>query len=136
MKLYRGGYYIHKRLLRRAFANEILMSLRKERNKPVLISLDQTVDGEDDKTTISDTIPDKQAIIEEQDMLEEQAKNDVISAKRDIIIKYIGQRQYDQLVREYGNKNTTNWSQQTVHKLKHKLELFGITDKKFINKYY
>lgn len=131
MKLYRGGYYVHKRLLRRAFSNEILMSLRKERNKPILISLEQTIDGEDDKVTISDTIPDHQAIIEEQDMLDEAAYSDILVVKRDIIVREIGQRQYDQLVREYGNKSTTNWSRQTVQKLKQYLTKMGITEKTF-----
>lgn len=133
MKLYRGGYYIHKHLLRRAFNNEILMSLRKERDKPLVLSFDSVVDN-DEKITVGDTIPDVKAIMEEQDMLDASVNDDVIKAKREMIVKQIGQRQYDQLLREYGNKSTTNWSRKTVQTLKLRLQLLGVTDKTF-NKY-
>ena len=41
--LYRKGYYIHKSLVNRAFINEVLMSIRKERYKPQMVSIDQPV---------------------------------------------------------------------------------------------
>ena len=137
MRLYRNGYYIHKRLVRRAFNNEVLMHIRKDKNKPIIVSVNSTVyeDDSDDELTLLDTLPDTQAILDEQDMLDEAAKFDIIKAKREIIVKKIGQRQYDQLVREYGNNMSTGWSRKLVFDLHKYLESMNITSKSFNNKY-
>lgn len=137
MRLYRNGYYIHKRLVRRAFNNEVLMHIRKDKNKPIMVSVDSTLyeDDSDDELTLLDTLPDTQAILDEQDMLDEAAKLDIIKAKREIIVKKIGQRQYDQLVREYGNNMSTGWSRKLVFDLHKYLESMNITSKSFNNKY-
>ena len=135
MRLYRNGYYIHKLFLRRAFSNEVLMHIRKDKLKPVMVSIDSTIyDDGDDEITLLDTLPDIQAIFSEQDMLDNEAKRTIIEAKRKIIIDKIGQRQYDQLMREYGNGMTTNWSRQTIQMLHRYLDSMHISNKTF-NKY-
>ena len=45
---------------------------------------------------------------------------------KETIIKYIGQRRYDQLVREYGSKTTTSAGTRTIYVLKEKLRRDGI----------
>lgn len=132
MRLYRNGYYIHKQLLRRAFANEVLMHIRKDRNKPTMLSMDSLIysDGDED-ITLSETLPDTHALLDEQDMLDNEANKDIIKAKRKIIIDRIGQRQYDQLLREYGNGMTTSWSRKTVQDLKRYLERNNINNNTF-----
>lgn len=136
MRLYRNGYYIHKQLLRRAFSNEVIMHIRKDRDKPVMVSMDSIVfnDGDDESVTLLDTLPDKQAILNEQDMLDNDAKRSIIEAKRKLIVKKIGQRQYDQLIREYGNGMTTNWSRKMIQTLHRYLETAHINNNTF-NKY-
>lgn len=133
MRLYRNGYYIHKRLLRRAFSNEVLMYLRKDKNKPITVSLEDNAYSDDgDDISLTETIADQSLILEEQDMLDKTMNDDILKAKRDLIVKKIGQRQYDQLLREYGNQMTTSWSQKLVFTLKNSSEVSKV---KF-DKYY
>lgn len=131
--LYKKGYYIHKRLINRTFINDVLSSIRKERYKPIIVSIDEPVayDKDGNKQMVEDIIADENA---EADIMEQFDQEDVdywIKQKRDIIVEYIGQRQYDQLIREYGNKMTTNAGRKQVDKLKHKLAADGINEALF-----
>lgn len=136
IRLYRNGYYIHKHLVRRSFANELLMMLRHDKNKPVLVSIYQSENtGDDEDLSVIDSIVDTADLYERQDELDATALQRVIEMKRDIIIEEIGQRQYDQLVREYGNKMTTNWSRKMIQTLKQYLERIGISEDSFKNYY-
>ena len=59
MRLYRNGYYIHKNLLRRAFNNEVLMHIRKDKNKPIMVSVNSTIyeDNSEDELTLMPSHP-------------------------------------------------------------------------------
>jgi hypothetical protein len=119
MRLYRNGYYIHKSLLRRAFTNDVLLHIRKDKDKPHIVSIDSTTySDEEDEISFIDTICDSNNIVDEQDILEHITKAEEFSKYRKMIIDRIGQRQYDQLLREYKNNMTTAWAQSTVYKLK------------------
>ena len=50
---------------------------------------------------------------------------------KDFIVESIGQRGYEQLLRDYGNKTTTNWSRLTVRDIKRKMKRQGITKNTF-----
>jgi len=134
--LYEKGYYIHKSLLYRAFTNYVLMQLRKSRFCPSITSLDDVIciDQSGNILTAEDMLADERA---EEDMLEFEVIdeiNDILCRKRQVIIDYIGQRQYDQLVREYGNRTTTSWSRKLVYKLKEYLGKRGINSRSFNEK--
>ena len=48
-------------------------------------------------------LPDYNAIYEEQDKEDAEEHEQIIAEERNIVKEMIGERQYDQLVREYGN---------------------------------
>lgn len=132
-KLHKLNYYLNPTLLRRAFNNEVLMHISKNKNAPILVSLyDRSNNNkEGDNILVGDTVPDLDAEIAILDFAEQDAKSKEQEDKRDVVIDLIGQRQYDQLLREYGNNMTTSWSQHTVFRLKEKLKKQGITSKMF-----
>lgn len=136
-ELYFKGYYIHKRLIRRSYNNYVLMHIRKDKDKPSIVSFEQEYsksDG-DDRITVGDMIPDVEQMYEQEDKDNEEVLCKVLQEVKDIVIDFIGPRQYDQLLREYSNKSTTNWSRRLMVKIKAHLFEMGISAKSF-NKYY
>ena len=135
--LYYKKYYIHRNLLRRAYVNYVLMYFKKDRYKPIIQSLDDKYSkSEDDaELTIKDMVPDVQLINEQEDSENLIVEQRIINEMREILVNYIGQRQYDQLLREYGNKQTTNWSRKLMMDIKAYLFELGITAKSFANYY-
>lgn len=136
-KLYRKNYYIHKSILRQTFIRDVLMHLRKDRYKPLQISIDEPVAFDEDNNALrlSDTLVDVDAMNAMEDAEDEIVKNQVNDALKQLIIDVIGQRQYDQLLREYGNKSTTPWSRKTVQTLKNRFKRLGI-DRNLFRRYY
>ena len=67
LNLYRKGYYLHSTLVERCYNNDILMSIRKDKNKPEILSIDTVVhqDGDSSPLTIGDMLPDTAAEEEE-----------------------------------------------------------------------
>lgn len=135
--LYYKGYYIHKRLLYRAFNNYVLMHIRKDKCKPEVYSLEQewSKRDDDDYVTLADMIPDTKLLEDLEDRDNNEVENRILDEMRGIIVDFIGQRQYDQLLREYGNKSTTPWSRKLMVKIKAHLFEMGINGKSF-KKYY
>lgn len=135
--LYYKGYYIHKRLLYRAFNNYVLMHIRKDKCKPEVYSLEQewSKRDDDDYVTLADMIPDTKLLEDLEDHDNDEVENRILDEMRGIIVDFIGQRQYDQLLREYGNKSTTPWSRKLMVKIKAHLFEMGINGKSF-KKYY
>lgn len=135
--LYYKDYYIHKRLIRRAYINYVLMHIRKDRNKPHIVSLDQEyyTGDSDDSLVVADMIPDTKMIEELDNQDDYEVHCRILEEVKDIVIDFIGPRQYDQLLREYSNKSTTNWSRKLMIKIKAHLFEMGITNKSY-DKYY
>lgn len=131
--LYKKGYYIHKSLVNRAFINEVLMSIRKDRYKPKIVSIDEPIayDKEGKAQMVSETIVDPTAEEEFHEQYDEEDRLRVIEEKREIIVDIIGIRQYEQLVRAYGTHNTTNADRQKIQKIQKKLIANGISEKLF-----
>ena len=136
LNLYRKGYYLHSTLVERCYNNDILMSIRKDKNKPEIVSIDKVVhqDGDNSPLTIGDMIPDTSAEEEESRKDDEDLVKLVFSQVKEIIIELIGERQFEQLMRDYGNKHTTSWSRKKMQQLKDKFKKMGITWESF-NKY-
>ena len=126
--LYKKGYYIHKHLLEKSFINYVLMSLRKERDKPSLVSLNDVFsksEGQDD-LTFADTLIDYNELYEQQDKEDEEEYQQILNEERKNVIDIIGERRYSQLVREYGNNMTTGSGRMAVQKVKQKLRKDGL----------
>ena len=135
--LYYKGYYLHKGLISRTFNNYVLQHIYKDRNKPDVISLDQEYSKHDDdeRVTIADMIPDIYQVYKREDEEDDIVEQQILKEMREIVIDYIGPRQYDQLLREYGNKSTTAWSRKLMQQIKARLFELGINRKSF-NKYH
>lgn len=140
LKLYRKGYYIHKRLLYKSFNNDILMSLRHERNRPTIVSFEDTfyraVSADSEKLLVADIVPDTEIQEEEERKLQEENTLLIFNEVKDIIVELIGVRQFDELMRDYGNKHTTSWSRKCMQKIKNHFTKLGLSRKDFDNKYY
>lgn len=117
--LYNSGYYVHKKLIIRTFNNYVLQMLRKERYRPTILSLDAPL-PQSDKLTIGDVIRDTS--YDERMQNEEDREEDLTFLKefRAIVIRDIGERQYEQLLKQYSAKATSAWATKRVHDLKAK----------------
>jgi hypothetical protein len=123
--LYSKGYYINRRLLEQSFYNAILMQSRKDKNMPIIVSLSEPIQAGvsgAEKTLIEDIVPDYNELYEEQDKEDDEEYQQILEEERQVIIDMIGQRQYDQLIREYGNHCTTCRGQRQVARIKGKLK--------------
>lgn len=131
--LYNGGYYVHKNLVRRTFLNTILMKLRKERRKPLMVALDDAVghDEQGNEITYLDVIADDNSYMEMFSMESAESKENLLAQQRALVIERIGQRQYDQLIREYSNKMTTNAGRTKLNRLKSYFLSISINEKSF-----
>lgn len=140
IKLYRKGYYVHKRLLQKAFNNEVLMSIRHEKNSPGVVSFEDCFysksTGDSEDLTVADTIPDTSIQEKEEEEYRELAEHLIFEEVKDIVVDLIGIRQWNELMRDYGNKHTTAWSRKLMQKIKHHFETLGISRKDFDRKYY
>ena len=133
--LYTKGYYVHKNLIERSFVNEVLMHLRPDKHKPNVVSIDSPMSHcEDGAMSVGDTLTDGVSEEELRQVEDEEADKKLLEEQRNLILELLGsERQYKQLLREYGNKSTTNWSRTTVQRLKKTLAKIGITDQSFKN---
>lgn len=131
--LYRKGYYIHKAILERTFQNAVYYMLRKEPRDIVTVSFEQTVG--DEGLTVADTIRDYEKEYEIEDAELDDAELQVLCAQRDIIIAIIGERNYDQIVREYRNHTVSSATHNKIERLHKRMEKDGF-DKNFWMKYF
>ena len=136
VKLYNKGYYIHKSLLSRSFNNEILMMLRSDKNKPIIVSIDDKIRSSKtgDERPIEDTLIDTSYDEERETQEREEFIHKVFDEVREVIINIIGVRQFEELMRDYAGKHTNPWSRTMMNRLKKKFNKLGIEWKSF-NKY-
>lgn len=137
LTLYRKNYYIHKRLLERSCNNYVLMSLRHDRDKPATMSIDEVVYEEPDgnSLTIGDMLPDTNAMLGAEAKERQEALDSIFAEVKDIIVELVGERQFEQLLRDYGQKHTTAWSRKKMQQIKEHLKKLGITWKSFNRRY-
>ena len=119
IRLSHENYYCSKKLIERAYVNSVFMELRKLPTRYVVLSFDEPTNdtqGDDTITKLIDTIADPndnfETIMNDAETISRRAK----------VIKIIGQRRYDQLVREYRTHTTSNSTTTTVNKLKRRFE--------------
>lgn len=135
VRLYKRGYYLNKWLIKKSFENDILMLLRKHRNAPEILSLEQIMHSSDsdENVKLEDMLEDKRINVKIQDEEESQLIHMIFLKVKEIIVTDIGERRFDQLFRDYGNKHTTNWSRKQMQTIKQKFDKQGITKMTFIN---
>lgn len=128
LKLYKKGYYLHKYLLEKSFRNEILMSLRKTRYAPEILSLEEIMydSGDDNRITLIDMLEDTNLTIEQEERDRQEQIHRVFMKMKDFIVDMIGERRFDQLYREYSNKTVSHASAMTMQRIKNELKKLGI----------
>ena len=123
VKLYKKGYYIHKSLLTRTFYNDVLMYLRPYKREPqIIVSLDALLcDTSDDNKDVN--IIDTLVADDETD----DETDDTWPYVKPILLSIVTERQLQQLLLEYGTKNTTTWSRKLIQRIKAKFKKENIT---------
>ncbi len=140
IKLYRKGYYIHKVLLQKAFNNHVLMSLRPERNAPMIVSFEDTfyksIKSDSETILFADTIADTSIEEEQENTRIAEAEAAIFEEVKSIVIELVGERQWRELMRDYGNKHTSTRTRKLMNKVKSHFNMLGLSRKDFDNKYY
>ena len=135
--LYNKGYYIHKRLLEKAFNNEVLQEVKKISSDVKIISLETSENGDEDmeKLTLRDTICDLDQEYEKQDKIDREISFQIFTEVKELLTDIIGERQFEQLFRDYVNGHTSTWSRRKMQTIKALFEKEGLTRRSFNNKY-
>ena len=140
MTLYKKGYYIHKVLLQKSFNNHVLMSLRKERNCPGIVSFEdvfyKSIKCDSETLIVADTIADSSKEEEQEEERIREAESAIFDEVRSMVIDLIGERQWKELVRDYSHMNTSTRTRKLMNKVKSHFEQLGLKRKDFNNKYY
>lgn len=111
LQLYNKGYFVHKRLIIKAYNNAIYTICNKKLQEvDTVYSCDLTKDEQE----MIENIPNE-TITDEFDLQED------ITQKRQIVIAQIGQRQYDEYLRQFNNNNVTNATRNALLKIQRKL---------------
>lgn len=134
VELYNKGYYLNRKLLEKSFVNKVLMSIRHDRNQPDFVSLND-VCPTTDNNTYADIIEDKQQTEERIDDDVRDIRLSVFEDVREVILDYIGIRQFNQLLLEYGTGMTSNWGRKTMQSIKNYLQKNGYTKSSFFKDY-
>lgn len=114
--LYKQGYYVHKNLIKTTFIRYVLSELRLHGDEYDAIPMHKL--NKDEQEYI-DSIEDESVEEEFESII--SSPQDYVDDRKQTVINIIGQRQYDQIVREYRTKTTTNSTAKLVCKLKQQL---------------
>lgn len=114
--LYNQGYFIHKELIKITFIRAVLTELRLHGTEYDAIPM-QNLNTEDREYI--DYIEDESVEDEFKEIID--GGQVYIDSRKQTVIDIIGQRQYDQIVREYRTGTTSNSTRKLVNKLKNQL---------------
>lgn len=123
--LYNSGYFVHKRLIIKTFNNYVLTMIRKERYRPTIVSLDAPLQVKGENLAIKDVVQDIDYEYRMQDDEDREADMQFLQRCKTVLMQDIGKRQYEQLVREYTDRSTTQWSRKKLDSLKRKYNRGG-----------
>lgn len=112
--LYKNGYYIHAKLLRKTFDNDVLKFVASKRYEKITKSLYEYISTETDNLTYEDIIEDERALNDITACEDVEYLNDM----KEKVIEYIGQRNYDMLLNEYNNKCVSKYGSTMIRKIK------------------
>ena len=139
VQLYKKGYYLNKSLIWTSFNNEILVQCRKFKYQPITVSIydkvksDVKIDSEE--LRYGDMIEDESYINEKEQEDEQQLEKYIFEQVKEIVIDKIGQRQWDQLWRDYSKGHASVSSRASMRRLKGYFNELGLTRQDFINGY-
>ena len=112
------GYYITRRLLAREMYNRVIATLRKMPTHYIVNSLD-------DPTSLTDATDDVSLTYADSIPVEDENINHLIEdptgkllRERKIVIDYLGERQYMELIRAYASHTTSNATNNKIQTIK------------------
>lgn len=129
--LYNGGYYIHKSLLSTTFNRHIYRQMRSNDHRGYeIVSIYKVVSTEDESLTIEQSIPDKNAIEQRIDEEASAEAHDVAMFERDLLVELIGERQYNELVRQQRFNMLTPQTCKLIRRIKEELKNHNVKSTK------
>lgn len=134
LRLYNKGYYLHSALLKRCYNNDVLYYFRKRKHDANNVSLEELMYPDDEGMSVVDTIVDEQEELNKEEKEHDEFIKIVFEQVKDLIIELIGERQFNDLMRDYGNQHTTPWSRKKMMQLKDTFRTMGLNWAAF-NKY-
>ena len=139
VELYRKGYYLNKSLIWTSMNNKVLIQCRRIKQQPITVSIyDKTksdIKSDSDEIEYGDIIEDESYKNEEEREDEQQLEKYIFEQVKDIVIERTGQRQWDQLWRDYSKCHTTNATRALMKRIKTYFNELGLTRQDFINSY-
>lgn len=135
-ELYNKNYYIHLNLFKQCYNNNVLLYLRSsKKDTQYLVSLEEIIvqASKNDTFTIQDTLIDKEDFNRRVDQETDELRQSVFRRVKDILILYMGERQFNQLLRDYQNHNTTSWSRTKMHQIRQIFTKYGWTISDFLD---
>lgn len=135
-KLYNKGYCIHPSILKRAFVNEVLLQMRKNKNNTDIrvVSLETPIfTSKERDLTIADAIEDVDYNNRIEDIEYEHTIQSIYEKISKIIIKDIGERRYHQLMTAHKNKCANGSQRMLIIRLRKMLADKGY-DKEWLHK--
>ena len=128
VRMYNKGLYLYPGIIEHAVRRQLISDNFKEFRRPVTISLETEVPSfkrhDSTDSCYADIISDKNECADKilQDIIDEELLFTVCKLCK----MFIGERMYDQLVREYDKKQLSLYSRQTIQALRKKLASVGI----------
>lgn len=113
------GYYCSKGLIKKSYYNDLFVMARKLPTKWLVLSFDEPVENSQSDDTVVKIID---TLADEEDKYEPILDNLDLINKRNKIISIIGQRQYDQLLREFRTHTVAGSTAVKINKLKKRLK--------------
>jgi hypothetical protein len=128
VKLYNKNYFLNRYLVEKSCRNDILYSIRKNINKPIVESLDKFIKNDStEDIRYCDIVEDESARQEFDTSVNNDAIYKMFNEVKDAIIARFGERKFDKLYRDYTNNHTDSISLTMMQKVKIYLKQRNIT---------
>lgn len=115
ISLYKKGYFLHKNLISTTFIRDVLQTMRVYAKEPEQIKFSK-LDKENREYV--NYLEDESAQNDFEEIINPCYES--IEDKRRIVKEEVGERIYEQIIREYNTKTVSPMTRKRVNKLKHK----------------
>lgn len=126
VKLYNKNYFLNKYIIEKTCKNDILYSIRKNINKPIIESLDANINTIEN-ITYSDIIKDEKYEYDFEEKINKEATEQAFKKIKEILIKRFGERKFEKFYKDYTNNHTDSISLTMMYKIKVYLKERNIT---------
>lgn len=130
IKLHKKNYFLNRYIIDKTCKNDILLSIRKNRNMPIIESLDNVISNDNiDNIRYADIIEDVERRYEFDDKINTEINKEVFNKVKEIIINKFGERKFDKLYKDYTNGHTDSISLTMMYKIRRYMKQRNITMK-------